>query len=300
MFNLSGRVCANVLRCDIAVKSGFLRKRILSESLGLCYTTKTPESQDSAQKKATSLDLENIELLQKQSNKWWDPVGPLKGLHSMNHVRVPFIRDGFLATRAGQDSQRNNSGPLKGIHILEVGCGGGILTEALGRLGAKVTAIDPSEELISAARQHLKLNPELSQRITYLTDTVEEHMVQNREKYDGVVLSEVIEHVNEQEQFLTHCINSVKTGGSIFVSTFNKTFLSYVIGIFLLEDVFKILPKGTHEWEKFISPKETQKIFEKNNCSSILVHGLRFQPWNNTWHWTKSVDINYIQHAIKH
>ncbi|XP_059608119.1 ubiquinone biosynthesis O-methyltransferase, mitochondrial-like [Phlebotomus argentipes] len=264
------------------------------------------------QRAAPSLDLDNIEVLQKHSQGWWDPEGQLKGLHAMNHVRVPFIRDGLTVSKAQN---------LKGLHLLEVGCGGGLLTEALGSLKANVTGIDPSEDLIAVAREHLKADKDLSQRVTYLTDTIETHVCANAGKYDAVILSEVIEHVNDQENFLKHCIDSVKPGGSIFVSTFNRTILSYLMGIYLVENIFKTLPKGTHEWQKFISPQETQRIFEQSefifkyftqkcrssalmclsdNCSIVVVNGLRYYPWNNTWHWSKSDDVNYIQHAVKH
>ncbi|XP_059622476.1 ubiquinone biosynthesis O-methyltransferase, mitochondrial-like [Phlebotomus argentipes] len=265
--------------------------------LRLWYATSAPKE---PQKTSPSVDFENIEVLQKHSDKWWDPVGQFKPLHTMNHVRVPFIRDGLVATGAAKQSGKNSPQILKGLHLLEVGCGGGILTEALARLHADVTAIDPSEELINVAQEHVNKDKDLSQRVTYLTDTIETHVCTNAGKYDAVILSEVIEHVNDQENFLKHCIDCTKPGGSIFLSTISKTFLSYAIGIILVEHIIKLIPKGTHEWEKFITPQETQRIFEKNNCSVITVNGIMYYPWKSVWEYVESQDLTYIQHAVKH
>uniref|UniRef100_A0A1B0CUX1 Ubiquinone biosynthesis O-methyltransferase, mitochondrial n=1 Tax=Lutzomyia longipalpis TaxID=7200 RepID=A0A1B0CUX1_LUTLO len=276
--------------------SSFLPFGGFGDILRLCYTT---EAIQEAEKTASSVDVDNLELLQRHSKDWWDPVGSMKPLHTMNHLRVPFIRDGLISTGVVAKNAKF-PGILEGLNILEVGCGGGILTEALARLKANVTAIDPSLELISVAQEHLQCNPELSQRINYLQETIEVHSVKNSEKYDAVILSEVIEHVNDQENFLKMCIGAVKSGGSVFLSTLNKTTLSYFLGIILAQDVLKLLPKNTHEWDKFISPTETQRILEKNNCSVIMVNGLLYCPLNNVWEWSNSTDVNYIQHAIKH
>ncbi|XP_055705435.1 ubiquinone biosynthesis O-methyltransferase, mitochondrial [Phlebotomus papatasi] len=264
--------------------------------LRLCYATKASEE---SQKTAPSVDLENIEVMKKLAQTWWDLTGDLKPLHAMNHVRVPFIRDGLVATGKVKDPKGGRD-ILKGMDILEIGCGGGILTEALARLHANVTAIDPAEELIEVAKLNAEKSPEIQKRITYLTQTIEDHVLENVEKYDAVILSEVIEHVNDQENFIRHSINSLKSGGSIFLSTFNKTFLSYWLGIFVAENIIQAIPKGTHEWDKFISPQEMQRLFEQNNCSVIQTSGLMYQPWNNTWTWCESLGITYIQHAVKH
>ncbi|XP_055681839.1 ubiquinone biosynthesis O-methyltransferase, mitochondrial-like [Lutzomyia longipalpis] len=215
----------------------------------------------------------------------------------MNRLRVPFIRDGLIRKYGHGNSSAD---ALKGLKLLDVGCGGGILTEALASFSADVTGIDPSEELIAIAREHVKENCLLSQRITYKIETIEEHSARNQGKYDAVILSEVIEHVNEQETFLKLCIDAVKPGGSIFLSTFNRTPLSYFWGIFLAEDVYKVILKNTHEWSKFISPQETQRIFETNDCKVEQLKGLLYlySPWN-TWVWTKSTAVTYIQHAVK-
>uniref|UniRef100_A0A1L8DZG6 Ubiquinone biosynthesis O-methyltransferase, mitochondrial n=1 Tax=Nyssomyia neivai TaxID=330878 RepID=A0A1L8DZG6_9DIPT len=276
------------------VLEGTLKRTAANKSkiLGrFCYTT------DAGQQTASSVDPVNLDVLQSQSQEWWNPYGTMKPLHTMNHLRVPFIRDGLLATGVGRKDAKY-PGILEGLHILEVGCGGGILTEALARLHAKVTGIDPSVELLSVAQEHVP--PELAKRVTYLQETMEEHIVHNTGKYDAVVLSEVIEHVNDQENFLKLCIDAVKPRGSIFLSTLNKTNMSYFLGIVMAEDVLRLVPRKTHDWEKFISPTETQRIFEKNDCSVILVNGLMYCPWSNIWEWINSVDVNYIQHAIKH
>lgn len=235
-------------------------KTSIEKILRLCYATNASEK---SHKTAPSVDLENIDVLKKYAQTWWDPMGDVKPLHAMNHVRVPFIRDGLMATGKVKDAKRG-SDILKGLDILEIGCGGGILTEALAKLHANVTAIDPAQELIEVAKLNAEKSPDLQKRITYLTETIEDHVLENVGKYDAVIMSEVIEHVNDQENFLKHSINSLKSGGSVFLSTFNKTFLSYWLGIIVAENIIQVVPKGTHEWDKFISPQEMQRLFEQS------------------------------------
>ncbi|XP_055691032.1 ubiquinone biosynthesis O-methyltransferase, mitochondrial-like [Lutzomyia longipalpis] len=181
----------------------------------------------------------------------------------------------------------------------DVFSGRSLVHQSLASFSINVTGIDPSDELIAIAKEHVRQDSELARRVTYEIDTIEDHAKRNPKKYDAVVLSEVIEHVNEQEAFLKLCIDVVKPGGSIFLSTFNKTIISYIWGIFLMEDIFKVLPKDTHQWKKFISHEETQRIFEKYNCQVVKVNGLLYQHWNNDWKWTKSTGVTYLQHAIK-
>lgn len=158
----------------------------------------------------------------------------------------------------------NTTKVLKGKNILEIGCGGGFLTEALARLNATMTGVDPGENIIRIANLHLTENsPELQSRINYVVDVIENHSLDNQEKYDAVIVSEVIEHINDKTSFLGACVATLKKGGSIFITTPNRTNLSYLTTIVAAEDIFKFVPKNTHDWNKFISPHETQRILEE-------------------------------------
>lgn len=236
----------------------------------------------------------------KIADDWWDPTGPLKGLHSLNEIRVPFIRDGLIATKKINQNNIETTKILEGINILEVGCGGGILTEQLARLHAKVTGIDLGSEVIAAAKQHLENDTsDICERVTYKVEPIEEHIKEYSESYDAIVLSEVIEHVTEKEIFLKDCIAAVKPGGSIFITTINKTIPLWVGGILLGENVFNIIPKGTHHWNKLITPVELRRMLDHLNCSTILVNGSIYEFWRNSWSWTSRTDFCYALQAIK-
>jgi polyprenyldihydroxybenzoate methyltransferase/3-demethylubiquinol 3-O-methyltransferase len=221
----------------------------------------------------------------------------MKALHAINQLRVPLIRDGLITTGSVQLDNVNKSSVLNGIKILEVGCGAGILTEALAKLRASVVALDPSEKLLDAARAHM--GDEKKFDVQYICATVEEHSEENRDKYDAVVASEVLEHVPDQISFLKECVNCLKPGGSIFVTTMNKTQASWLGGIVAAEYVLNLVPKGTHDFDKFISPTDVSKILSELNCSTILVHGFRYEFWRNVAKWQKYDGINYALHAVK-
>lgn len=210
-------------------------------------------------------------------------------------IRVPFIRDGLISTGAIAQSKINKTNVLEGLKILEIGCGGGILTEALGRLKADVTAVEPSEKLIETARSHLKdIN-----NIEYVCDTIENHVKCNAEKYDAVVASEVLEHIVDQKSFLKASVDALKPGGSIFITTLNKTQASWLGGVIIAENVLNLTPKNTHDWNLFISPGEVERILKDLNCSTVLVHGARYEFWRNAFSWSSSTSINYALQAVK-
>ncbi|XP_055628166.1 ubiquinone biosynthesis O-methyltransferase, mitochondrial [Toxorhynchites rutilus septentrionalis] len=247
----------------------------------------------------SNVDPREIDNLGKLSEEWWDPTGPLKGLHSMNAIRVPLIRDGLISTGLVQKDQINTASVLKGLNILEVGCGGGLLTEALAQIRADVVGIDPGEKLVQVAESHARMNERIAGQITYSVETIEEHAKNNAEKYDAVVASEVLEHVNDKVSFLEHCIMALKPGGSIFITTLNKTTASWLGGIIAAEYVLKLVPENTHDWDKFIPPLDCQRILKTFNCNTILVHGMAYEFWQNNWSWCKWTDINYAIQAVK-
>lgn len=241
-----------------------------------------------------------IQHLEKFGSDWWDPKGSLRALHSMNMIRVPFIRDGLIATNKVSPNLIDSDHVLGGLNILEVGCGGGILTEQLGRLHANVTGIDLSDKLIQVARNHLENESnDLLKQVQYKIEPIDVHARYNQDVYDAVIVSEVIEHVDEKANFLTACTNTLKPGGSIFITTFNKTFLSLLGGVLAAEYILCIVPEGTHDWNKFIPPIEGQRILESANCSVVLVNGFFYEFWKNQWKWIPSTTFSYAMQAIK-
>ncbi|KAF2879774.1 hypothetical protein ILUMI_26400 [Ignelater luminosus] len=216
-------------------------------------------------KTADPKELQNFKEL---SATWWDENGDAKPLHSMNKVRIELIKDG------------------------------GILSEALAQLGCTVTGIDLCEELITTAKTHAELNPTL-ENLTYLHESIEEHNIKNSEKYDVIVASEVIDHVKNPFVFLQACVKCLKPGGSIFVTTFNKTLLSWLAIIIVVEYIWGLLPRGTHSWNKFISPNDVSRMLEQCACETKRVRGMAYNVLTNSWFWSRITSVTYALHAVK-
>jgi len=247
-----------------------------------------------------TVDQEEVKKFERLS--WWDPRGSMKELHSMNKLRVPFIKDGLLSAR--RESKQESSKPLTGLSILDVGCGGGILTEPLGRLGANVIGLDPGVENIAVARLHLEefSSGGVEDRVEYVSMSLEE-FIQSRPadilQFDGIVASETIEHVDNPATFVQMMSSLVKPGGSLFLTTLNRTFESWVGAIVAWEYVLRKLPPGTHQWHKFITPEEVQTMIRDVGLRTKLIHGMCYNPVLNKWSWTKDTSINYCIHAVK-
>lgn len=245
----------------------------------------------------STVDPKEVEFYGKLNTTWWDRNGQLFALHSMNPLRVQFIREGLANTGVIKD---DTSLPLQGIKILDVGCGGGILSEPLARIGAEVTGIDSSLELIEIAKAHALLDTTLSGRVNYIHSSIENFEEEHAQAYDAVVASEILEHVIDQWLFLKCCSNTLKPGGSLFVTTLNKTLPSWLGAIVAAEHLLKLVPAGTHDWNKFISPEEVQRMVESCGLKTKLIHGMFYNPIRNEWSWTSCSVINYVLHAIKH
>ncbi|XP_032194877.1 ubiquinone biosynthesis O-methyltransferase, mitochondrial isoform X1 [Mustela erminea] len=243
----------------------------------------------------TTVDSSEIKTFVALAHRWWDEQGVYAPLHSMNDLRVPFIRDNLLKTVAHHQPGK----PLSGMKILDVGCGGGLLTEPLGRLGASVIGIDPVDENIKTAQHHKSFDPVLEKRIEYRACSLEEIVEETAETFDAVVASEVIEHVIDLETFIQCCYQVLKFGGSLFITTINKTQLSYALGIVFSEQIAGIVPKGTHTWEKFVSPEKLESILESNGLSVHTVAGMLYNPFSGYWHWSENTSLNYAAHAVK-
>ncbi|XP_013907307.1 PREDICTED: ubiquinone biosynthesis O-methyltransferase, mitochondrial [Thamnophis sirtalis] len=242
-----------------------------------------------------TVDPEELRRFQRLAHKWWNEDGEYAALHSMNDIRVPFIRDTILNLK----NEHELGSPLFNMKILDVGCGGGLLSEPLARLGASVTGIDPLEDSIRTAELHKSYDPALTERIQYRACALEDIVEEGSEKFDIVVASEVVEHVADVEKII-ECFGKVlKPEGSLFITTINKTQLSYILGIIVAEKLLGIVPDGTHDWEKFISPEELERLLESNGFSVKMVKGMLYNPLFGSWSWTENTSINYALHAIK-
>ncbi|XP_030802381.1 ubiquinone biosynthesis O-methyltransferase, mitochondrial isoform X2 [Camarhynchus parvulus] len=272
------------------LKSGSTLPVSLTEMKSNIFTAKRPFSTSHS-----SVDSEEIKKFQLLAHKWWDEEGEYAALHSMNDIRVPFIRDTLLS----MSSNYQLGNPLSGIKILDVGCGGGLLSEPLGRLGASVTGIDPVEDNIRTADRHKSFDPVLAERIQYKSSSLEEIVEDSMETFDVIVASEVVEHVADLEMFIKCCSQVLKPEGSLFITTINKTQLSYVLGIVVAEKIMGIVPEGTHEWEKFVPPEELERLLESNGFSVRSMKGMLYNPLSGSWSWVQSTSLNYALHAVR-
>lgn len=273
-----------------------LSKNLFRNHCNRCFSSSSSSAPASS---PSSVDPSAVIHHGKLANNWWDESGFLKALHSMNTLRVPLVRDGLFRTGAANISMQNTPEPLKGLHIVDVGCGGGFLSEPLARLGASVTGIDASSELIEVARQHAKSDPSLEGSLTYIHTVAEAYASEKEGKFDAVVSSEVIEHVPDKSFFLEQCIKLLKPKGSFFLTTLNRTTQSWLGAIVAAENLLRIVPPGTHQWELFVQPGELQMMLEKCGCTTKLVHGMCYNPITNDWKWSNNVSINYAVHAVK-
>lgn len=244
----------------------------------------------------TTVDTNDVEKHSQLVKQWWDPNGPMLALHSYNLLRVPFIRDGLVPP----SFERKSILPLSNKTILDVGCGGGILSEALARVGANVTGIDASKELVELATDHSQIDPKISiNKPVYKCETIEDHAKEHTNHYDAVVASEILEHVADKELFIKSCVQTLKPGGKIFVTTPNKSRLTQFLGICVAEYVLKSVPKGTHEYEKFSTPNEVTFLLERNNCHVQIIYGLMYYPIINKWTWISSPMLAFAIQAVK-
>ncbi|CAF3763227.1 unnamed protein product [Adineta steineri] len=244
----------------------------------------------------SSVDPDEINRFRQLSSSWWNETGEYAALHSLNQLRVPFIREQLLQpTIKIKDSLK----PLKNLQLLDIGCGGGILTEPLARLGASILGIDAVSENISTAQYHA--DPSLKENLNYKHVTLEElcENVEYIEKYDAIIASEVIEHINDVDSFIGNIGRLLKPKGLCFITTLNQTMASYLLGVIAAEYVFRIVPVGTHTWNKFIRPTDLITLFEKNSFSVVLNNGMIYNPITNRWSWSENKAINYALCAVK-
>ena len=237
-----------------------------------------------------SINYKEIEKFSKMAEEWWDPSGKFKPLHKFNPIRILYIKENIIETFK---LNKKNS-PLQNIKILDIGCGGGLLSEPMCRLGADVTAIDASEKNINIAKIHSKKN---NLKINYICASPEKLKI--KDKFDVILNMEIVEHVEDMDFFLKSCSKLLKKKGIMFVATLNKTLKSYIFAIVGAEYVLRWLPIGTHEWEKFVKPEELISTLKKNSLSMEKVDGMKFNILTDKWKISKDKSVNYIAKFIK-
>ena len=239
----------------------------------------------------TSVNKKEIEKFSKIASEWWNPEGKFKPLHKFNPIRIKYIKDNIIKNF----KLKNKSKPLSGISILDIGCGGGLLSEPMSKMGADVTGIDASEKNIQIAKLHSQEN---KLKIKYLCSSPEK--IKDKEKFDVILNMEIVEHVEDIDFFLKSCSKLLKKNGLMFVATINKTFKSYIFAIVGAEYVLRWLPIGTHEWDKFVKPDDLKKILFKYKLSLDKLDGMKFNIIQDEWNISKDLSVNYITKFIKY
>jgi 2-polyprenyl-6-hydroxyphenyl methylase/3-demethylubiquinone-9 3-methyltransferase len=241
--------------------------------------------------KTNTINKEEIEKFSKIANEWWDPNGKFKPLHKFNPIRISYIKDSITNIF----KIKNENKPLERIKILDIGCGGGLLSEPMKRLGADVVGIDASKKNIQVAKIHAKKN---KLDIKYICTSPENFETKN--KFDVILNMEIIEHVKDVDFFLKSCSKLLKKNGIMFVATLNKTLKSYVFAIIGAEYILRWLPIGTHDWEKFIKPNHLIDSLKKHNLKVDKIDGMKFNIIKDEWSISSDKSINYIGRFIKY
>ena len=240
--------------------------------------------------KTSTINKEEIEKFSKIAEEWWNPEGKFKPLHKFNPIRISYIKNNIINTLNLKKTER----PLEKVKILDVGCGGGLLSEPMSRLGADVVGIDASEKNIRIAKLHAQKN---NLDIKYICTSPENF--RSEKKFDVILNMEIVEHVEDVDFFLKSCSKLLKSNGIMFIATINKTLKSYIFAIIGAEYILRWLPIGTHEWEKFVKPKDLINILEKYNLKLDKLEGLKFNILKNEWIFDKDKSVNYITKFIK-
>ena len=246
---------------------------------------KSPVS--AALSRSASLDPAEVEKFSKMAAEWWNPKGKFGVLHVFNPVRLTYIKEQVTA-RLGRDPFVRE--PFAGLRLLDIGCGGGLLSEPMARLGATVVGVDPSEKNIKTASVHAS---EMELAIDYRVGLAED-LAAAGEKFDIILNMEVIEHVADPAAFVATCCSMLKPGGLIFVATLNRTLKSFALGIIGAEYVLGWLPKGTHHWEKFITPEELEIWLKANNTEIKAKSGVTYHPLAGEWRRSNDLGVNYM------
>ena len=235
--------------------------------------------------KSITINKQEIAKFSKIATEWWNPEGKFKPLHKFNPIRIKYIKDNIIKNFKLNSTIK----PLKKINILDIGCGGGLLTEPMCRLGANVVGIDASQKNIDIAKFHAKKN---RLKINYLCATPEDLKI--KKKFDVILNMEIVEHVENVNFFLKKSSELLKKNGLMFIATLNKTLKSYAFAIIGAEYVLRWLPIGTHDWDKFVKPEDLIKINKENNLKLEKLDGMKFNLLTEQWSLSSDNSVNYI------
>ena len=239
----------------------------------------------------STINKKEIEKFSELAEEWWNPNGKFAPLHKFNPLRIKFIREKLIFHfKLNPDSAE----PLKNIDILDLGCGGGLLSEPMRRLGAQVTGIDASRKNIEIAKIHAN---EMGLDIKYINCSPEK--LDSEKKYDVILNLEVVEHVKNLNLFFKTCSKIIKKNGIMFIATINRTLESYIKAIVGAEYILRWLPIGTHDWNNFLTPKELERLTTKNNFLFNEIVGLNYSIFSDKWETSASTSVNYIATFIK-
>ena len=244
------------------------------------------------QSTSSTVDPAEVERFSALAAEWWNPRGKMAPLHKFNPVRIGYIRD-QAAVRFARDAKRLDS--MKGLRILDIGCGGGILSEPLARLGAEMVGVDPSDTNIAAAKEHAAQ----SELATDYRCTTAEELAEAGEEFDIVLAMEVVEHVADVALFIKRCAEMVKPGGMMVAATLNRTIKSFALAIVGAEYVLGWLPRGTHQWDKFVTPNELEIALERGGLRVIDETGVIYNLIADRWQISTDMDVNYMLTAGK-
>lgn len=243
-------------------------------------------------RRASTIDTAEVDRFARHAADWWDTRGPMAALHKFNPVRLAYIRD-QAAERFGRDPKKLDC--LKGLRMLDIGCGGGILSEPLARLGAAMVGADPAKENIEVARAHAE---DSGVAVDYRATTAEA-LAEAGESFDVVLAMEVVEHVADVDLFISACASLVKPGGLMIAATLNRTLKSFALAIVGAEYVLRWVPRGTHRWDKFVTPEELESAVERNGLRVTGERGVVYNPFADRWQLSSDMDVNYMLAATR-
>jgi 2-polyprenyl-6-hydroxyphenyl methylase/3-demethylubiquinone-9 3-methyltransferase len=247
---------------------------------------------DSPHARSASVDAAEIARFSALASEWWDPRGKMAPLHKFNPVRLAYIRD-RVTSHFGRDRKRLDS--MAGLQILDIGCGGGVLSEPLARLGASVVGADPAMANVEVARRHAAQ----SNLIIDYRCTTAEALADAGERFDIVLAMEVVEHVADVPLFVRRCAEMVKPGGLMIVATLNRTLKSFALAIVGAEYILRWLPRGTHQWDKFVMPNELEGALERGGLRVTDRKGMVYDLFADAWRLADDMDVNYLVTAEK-
>lgn len=240
----------------------------------------------------STIDPAEVARFDALARDWWDPKGPMAVLHRFNPARLGFVRD-LACERFSRDAKAVR--PLDGLTLVDIGCGGGVLSEPMTRLGARVTGLDPATTNVEVARAHART---AGLSVDYRSETIES-VVAGGERFDIVLAMEVVEHVTDMRAFVDACCAAMKPGGLLVMATLNRTMKSYALAIVGAEYVLGWLPRGTHDWQKFVTPEELEEAIAANGLAVTAREGVSYNPLADRWSRSADLDVNYMLAAVR-